>query len=351
MPGVPDRGLSVCEAPDLQALPPDALALFGQDFFSTLGWYRTSIAHALPPGTRPVFVVVHTAENQRLAVFPMQRGPQGLSALTTPYTCLWRPLLRHGADPKTLFEIGRAFGRFCRHNPVTRLDAMETDCPAMPGLLAGARAAGLLPLRFNHFGNWHIATGGLGWEAFLAGRPGALREAVRRRGKRLLKQMGASFSVTHATAGIEPAIAAYETIYAASWKEPEPFADFTAALIRACAADGTLRLGLLQLEETPIAAQLWVVRDGIAAVLKLAHDESLRALSPGTVLTALMIQRMLDQEGAHELDFGRGDDDYKKLWTGERRQRIGIVLANPLTIGGAAAISRHVIGTWRRKLA
>ena len=110
-----------------------------------------------------------------------------------------------------------------------------------------------------------------------------------------------------------------------------------------------MRLGLLTLEETPLAAQFWVVQDGCATVLKLAHDEASRALSPGTVLTALMIRHMLENEDVSSLDFGRGDDDYKKDWTSQRRQRIGFLLADPRSLRGGAAILRHVAGMARRR--
>ena len=38
--------------------------------------------------------------------------------------------------------------------------------------------------------------------------------------------------------------------------------------------------------------------------------------SPGTVLTAMMLRRLIEEEGVSEIDFGRGDDDYKRGWGG-----------------------------------
>ncbi len=204
-------------------------------------------------------------------------------------------------------------------------------------------------MRFDHFGNWHEDVGGLDWYSYLSARPGALREAIRRRSKRLMDKLGAVFLIVCGEEGLEEAITAYEQIYSASWKEPEPFAFFNAAFMRACAIDGSLRLGVLRLDGRPLAAQFWVVRDGVGAVLKLAHDEKSRALSPGTVLTALMIRHMLEEEQVSSLDFGRGDDDYKKDWVGGRRQRIGVLLANPRTLQGGAALLRHFAGLARRR--
>jgi CelD/BcsL family acetyltransferase involved in cellulose biosynthesis len=67
-------------------------------------------------------------------------------------------------------------------------------------------------------------------------------------------------------------------------------------------------------------------------------------------LTALMIRHLLEEDGVRELDFGRGDDDYKRLWVSARRQRIGLILADPLHPMGLAALARQTLGRWRRQL-
>ena len=69
-----------------------------------------------------------------------------------------------------------------------------------------------------------------------------------------------------------------------------------------------LRLGVWSIGEEPVAVQFWVVKDGHATVLKLAHDEAFKAHSPGTVLTALMLRHFLNKEHVTRIDFGRGDD-------------------------------------------
>ena len=81
-----------------------------------------------------------------------------------------------------------------------------------------------------------------------------------------------------------------------------------------------------------------------ATVLKLAYDEAFKAHSPGTVLTALTLRHLLDQEHATEIDFGRGDDDYKQGWAAQRRQRIGLLLVDPWRLSGALQLGRHMLG-------
>jgi len=59
---------------------------------------------------------------------------------------------------------------------------------------------------------------------------------------------------------------------------------------------------------------------------------------------------MISAEGVAGIDFGRGDDPYKQLWTSQRRQRIGMVLAAPWHPAGIAALLRHAAGRVRAKL-
>jgi len=113
---------------------------------------------------------------------------------------------------------------------------------------------------------------------------------------------------------------------------------------------GLLRLAVLWQGDQPVAAQMWVVEGARATVLKLAHDQAHDAASPGTVLAALTIRHLIEQDGVRALDYGRGDDAYKRGWTGARRQRIGLLIANPRHPRGLAAISRDALGRARRAM-
>jgi hypothetical protein len=337
------RATKVTEYTCLATLPLGARALFGQDAFSTLAWYASTLEAALPAGATACFQVV-AVEGVVQAVLPMLLKAGRLSALTTPYTCLWQPLLAAGADP---VGVGRTLAPLWRRAAPVRLDCVPSS-PGTDGLLRGLGQAGLTPLQFDHFGNWFLDVRALDWNTYVASRPGPLRSAITRHTRRLMKQDGARFSLVQSAAGLEDAIAAYDAVYAASWKQPEPFPAFNATFIRASAAVGTLRLATLHLGPTPIAAQFWLVHEGWAAVLKLAYDEAFKKLAPGNVLTALVIRHLLEQEHVHTLDFGRGDDEYKSQWTGSRRQRVGALVVNPLSATGVLAIARHSVGKVRK---
>ena len=333
----------------LDILPDDAAPLFAAagSFFSTRAWWETVLSHAIPPGTRARLLLIRQGA-EATALFPMLHDPANgeFRALTTLYTCLYEPLIVPGiADRAAIFT---EFARYCRSFATTRLDALDQSMVAEIAL--GGRQAGLAVARFEHFGNWHEDVAGLDWAAWLARRPGASRETIRRRTRRAERLTEAHFMLFGDQHDMASGITAFETVYARSWKEPEPYPAFNPAQIRAAASLGLARLGVWWIGETPAAAQFWIVEHGQATVLKLAHDEAFKTHSPGTVLTARMIRHMIEQEHVSALDFGRGDDPYKQGWVAERRQRMGLMLINPKRPRGMIALARHSMGRIKARL-
>lgn len=334
----------------LDALPPAGNALFGANpgLFNSTAWWRNVLAHGILPGSEPFFLLCLLGDTPA-ALFPMRTGGRGWQfALTTPYTCLYQPLLHPDLDAASRRAVFSVFARFCRGSAITWLDALDASWPYLPEWAACARAAGLIVLRFDAFGNWHERVAGQRWHDYLAARPGPLREIIRRRFRRTEREATAGFRLITGSAEIEAGIAAYESVYARSWKEPEPFPRFNAGLMRIGGAAGWLRLGVFHLGDRPVAAQFWTVENGVATVLKLAHDQAFKAWSPGTLLTAWMVRRLLDEERVAEIDFGRGDDSYKQGWARQRRQRVGLILANPLHPRSLPLLVRHAIGRLRQ---
>ncbi len=330
------------------ALPPDALALMDSagGVFARRAWWDVVLAHAMPSDAGAAFVAIRSA-GILTALVPMQRSGGRLHSLTTPYSCEFAPLFAAGLAMSGRIAAMTAFARMCLPYGVVRLDALPAEWDGLDDLQAGARQAGLRPIRFDHFGNWYEDVAGLDWPAYLLARQGALRETIRRRLRRAEQRPDAHFSLFAEPGQMDAATEAFESVYRRSWKDAEPFPSFNAALIRTMAAQGLLRLGVWSIGADPVAVQLWVVKDGRAMVLKLAHDEAFKADSPGTVLTALMLRHLLDREHVTQIDFGRGDDPYKQGWAGQRRQRIGLVLANPRRLSGMAELTRHALGRLR----
>ncbi len=317
-------------------------------FWASRVWYETVLAHALPAGAQPVAF----AWADRLALTLLELGGR-LSALTTPYTQEWGPLAPHRLDDAAWRAAGRAFGRALRGPPPVRLDTIDAAASWLPPFLEGVRAGGIVAVLFRHSARWtaSVAPSG-GWQAYLSARPSALRHTVERR---LRAARAATRFVLHDSPGpaLDSAIGSFRSVRAASWKPAEPFPEFDPALIAAAAAAGVLRLGILEdvADRSPIAAQYWILETetGRALVPKLFHDESRRASSPGTVLTALMVRHLIEVDRVQLIDFGRGEDAYKAAWAPERRPLVGVLLADPRHPAGAAALARHAAGAlWRR---
>ena len=159
-------------------------------------WWDVVLSHALPAGARPSFVAIRSA-GRVTALLPILRTGRRLTSLTTPYTCEYTPLFAAGLDQPARVAAMATFGALCRPSGVVRLDALPAEWEHLGDLRTGARQAGLRTLRFDHFGNWREDVANLDWSAYLHGRPGALRETIRRRLRRAETTAGCAVRPVH----------------------------------------------------------------------------------------------------------------------------------------------------------
>jgi hypothetical protein len=260
-------------------------------------------------------------------------------ALGNFYTCLYAPAVANSVTPVHLAHLFNDIK--LAHAPLASISLapLETESHLLRLLQQGMDQAGLHTYSHPAFGNWYLPVAS-SWSQYMAARPGELRSTLKRMGKKFASAAG-RFEIVVSPERAAAAIAAYTTVYNTSWKRPEPFAGFMPGLAHACAAHGWLRLGLAWVGDRPVAAQLWIVAGGKANIYKLAYDAEFKHLSPGSLLTAQLMQWVIDEDKVTEIDYMKGDDAYKNQWMTHRRERMGLLGFNPRTVGGLLGLARE----------
>ncbi len=311
--------------------PPDLLAA-AEHPEGTLPWFHTLAATTLDPGEQAVVAVLARA-GKPIAAIPLARGGRGTRGLTAPYTTEFAPLFRDAEAAHALGRLGRAYA-----GGVLRLDGLDLSNPKCTALLDGLQHSGLACAVYEGFANWFEPV--TSFQEYWARRPSRLKETVRRKTKAVARS-GLSFTCLRSQT--ETAAATYAEIYGTSWKQAEPHPDFIPKLLANLGDD--IRLGVMSLGGTAVAAQIWLVRNGKGTIFKLAHREGAAAHSPGTLLTAWMCETLIRDDKLREIDFGRGDDGYKRDWLFCRRIRSGVVSADWRSAAGISAMLREVVPT------
>lgn len=309
-------------------------------------WFSTLASQTLAPGEE-AFVAALRGRGEFVAAIPLVQTPgRAIRALTSPYSTSFGPAAISSADACAL---GASLGQL-----VTRrldLDSMDMETKQNQDFFKGLTRSGLVTTSYRHFANWYedIAC----FDAFWAARPTRLRETVKRK-EHKLRQAGADFLIHSDCRDIGYAIADYRDVYADSGKVAEPHPDFISKMIERLAARGDVRLGQVRLNGEVVAVQLWLVHDHHATIFKLAHRARSSSWSPGTVLTYWMFKHLAPPLGRIRIDFGRGDDSYKKDWLRFRTFRRGIIACNPTNLTGLRDIATMIFPTragqtWRRE--
>lgn len=350
------RDASIESYAHVRELPADALALmaraerrhieFGAD------WHANLIDHvyATEPGKPEVRLLVLRRQGHALAVLPTvaRAGVLGgeVSALSNFYTAIYAPALADGVTVNDLLPLARALRRRCRA-AAYRFAPMDPASREFTLLKQALGLAGLSAHGYFAFGNWYEPVQSC-WADYLKDRSSQVRNTIKRNSKKFAAE-GGRLEIVQGGEGLEAALAAYQAVYARSWKVPEPYPDFIPGLIRLCARRGWLRLGLAWMGDKPVAAQIWIVGNGRADIYKLAYDEDFKSLAPGTLLTALLMEQAIDVDRVQEIDYLIGDDSYKAAWMSQRRERFGLIAYDPLTVRGLIGLVKQAAGeAWRR---
>jgi CelD/BcsL family acetyltransferase involved in cellulose biosynthesis len=312
---------------DLEAVAQDAAGALDRaaqpSLFSRLAWFRLIHDHCPPPGR---LMVLRAREGVRsawlfLAVQGRTARPYGAW-----YSLRFDAIGDRGADVMT--SLPRALGA----RGIARVELGPVATPAP--LRKAFKRARWLVFTTARTGNGRIATEGMDFAAYWAARPAQLRNTAKRRGK------SAGLDIEIYDRFDAGAWADYESVYRESWKPEEGSFSFLRALARQEGAAGTLRLGVARKDGRPVAVQLWLVENGEATIHKLAYAEGAKAMSPGTLLGMEMFRRALDVDHVRAIDYGTGDDGYKKDWMAERRVLWQIQAFNPRTLSGLAGAAR-----------
>ena len=310
-----------------------------------VSWFRNFV-NSVYPDHDGVRIYVLRKQGHPVAALPVLAKKNAMSqqveSLSNYYTAIYAPLIEKGLKARDMIPLIRAVTD--AHAPLSslRFSPMNPESASYRTLMGALRASGLVPFRFFCFGNWYLHANE-NWSNYLKNREGTIRSTIKRMTKKFAAE-GGTLELVLGDSNLDRGLAAYERVYASSWKVAEPYPAFIPSLARTCAERSWLRLGVAWLNGEPIAAQLWIVANGKANIYKLAYDEKFKAYAPGTLLTAMLMAHALEKDQVVEVDYLIGDDPYKKSWMSHRRERWGIIAYNPKTVSGVLGLSKEVLG-------
>jgi hypothetical protein len=288
---------------DVQGLSP-----WGTGPFARREWFALLEAH----GHRPLLAVARDGAAE--AILPLVQGKRGLEMLTNWYAFTCQPVGTGAADETPLEMLARALASRTGRIELAKL-ADESGTASR--LESAFRKAGWSVFREPCDNNHFLPVNGRSYAEYLAGRPGPLRTTLKRKARKVELRLSQDF---------DPADwAAFEDIYCRSWKPAEGDPALLRAFAEGEAVLGHMRFGLALAEGEPVAAQFWTVEHGRAYIHKLAHLPEFEPLSPGTTLTAALMEQVIDRDRVTEVDFGTGNDRYKADWMDGVRPRFRLV--------------------------
>ena len=318
---------------DLDAVAQDAGGALDRSaqasLYDRLDWLRLTRRHF--PTSKPM--ICRARDGDARAWLFLARDRSAGTAFGSWYTLDFRAVFASDCGRDVKLSLLEAIARDVRRRVAT-LHLQPLDVETAELLVASFAAAGWRVRHGETSANWVADTSGLMGVDFLERRPSRLRSTLARkaRRRRMDIQIADRFDPGHWSS--------YEEVFARSWKPDEGSTQFLRDLAEQEARVGTLRLGIGRFDGRPVAAQLWLVENGIATIHKLAHDRAEDAASPGTQLTAAMFASVLDRDRPRLVDFGTGDDAYKADWMDRRRPLFTLECANPGSPAGLATMLR-----------
>ncbi len=314
--------------------------------FDRLDWFQ-KIQSQQPSDTEPL-IARAWGHGFQLWLFLSVSADRKAVAMANWYSMAYRPVCVEqdvSADKSAILAaIARRLGKAKSAPQQITLAPVPRADGSSDLIMRSFRREGWIAYRRQSSTSWTANVAGLTFDAYWAARPGQLRNTFQRKAKK------SAVETEILTIFDEAAWAHYESVYADSWKPREGDTAFLRAIAEEEGAAGCLRLGLARMDGVVVAAQFWTVENGIAYIHKLAHRESAKENSPGTILSAALFRHVIDVDHVDSIDFGTGNDAYKADWMDGSAPLDTIMLYNTRSLSGwMAALKTRLSALVRRQ--
>ncbi len=316
-----------------------------------VAWLANLASHALDEHEKAVIFTARLSASSFVACpLKLNTLTRQAHSLSSFYTSTYSPVVCSDT-PEYLFVA--LFEHLIKVERISMLNLspMDSDSPLFGTICIALRRAGWNGIHsYFCFGNWIHELGDASYQSYLASRPSRVTNTISRKTRQFLDANRGQLHIIEEGEQLAEGIRQFVSVYNSSWKQAEPYPDFVPKLLRLSAARGWLRLGIASYDSQPVASQIWLVSEGTAYIFKLAYHENFKQLSPGTVLTAHMMEHVIDKDRVSRIDYLTGDDDYKKNWMSVRKERHGIAAYNPRSLSGSGMLLGHILKNLAKKI-
>lgn len=271
--------------------------------------------------------------------------PRRVNSLANYYTTLYEPLHCFADIHQLEAAINQIIKAVCAQQwDIIDIYPLYPKSKTYPLLIKAFQNQNMHVTPYFMYGNWYLLTQNQTYEEYYALRPSKLKNTIKRKANKLKKNT-VEYKICQNPEEVATAVQLFEQTYRTSWKNDEPYPDFILGLASNAADKGWLRLGLLYIDQHVAAAQLWLTAHQTAHIYKLCQNPDFDSYSPGSLLTAYLIEYAINTDNVTKIDFLSGDDSYKKEWMSHRDERWGLQIANPRTLLGLLQTIRNLIST------
>jgi len=331
----------------------------GYAAFLCFDWFRLWTEHFLRG--RELFILAVSHGNDILSIAPCVSTSEKMDGVATrkvelmgnvysPYRYL---VLDPHRDPDGVESLSSII-RFMKENR-SSWDVIDfNSIPEEKGWFAllqrVVKDSELESRAYTAYGDWYLDDINFSGADYIAALPKKLRTDTAYCRRRLEKMGNVEIKIIRKNASLDAYMDAYYQVYAKSWQKREGVGPtFHRDLARMSVHKGWLRLGLMFFKGDPIAAQFWITCHDTSYILKTVYDQAYRKHSVGKVLTLEMMKYAIDVDQVKEIDYGQGDEAYKRDWTPKRRERRGILVFNDNVKGRYLALVQNRIRPAIRK--
>ncbi len=172
------------------------------------------------------------------------------------------------------------------------------------------------------------------FEEYLAGRNAHFRHQLRRYRRKIQRELGVSWKRVGVDLDVGTGIAHLTALHQERMEATErggnfrkdDYRHFHRVLADRLQRSGRLYFWVLFVEGSPIATHYGFLHDGVYFGYQMGFTHRFARYSPGHYMTGVVLEKLIEEEHAREMNLLRGTDAWKYRWTDHERRTVTVRL-------------------------